>query len=92
MPKARWSQAHALGIHMRLITRAYVTTITCIMYVCIYVSYGTAQFKLYTHVQNACACTFNACKLQKLTCAHTVAHFGACTGKQTHTTHKRCMS
>ena len=51
-------------------------------------SYGTTQFKLYTHVQaHACACT---AKLKKLACAHTVAcDFGVHMRDSKHTRHTR---
>ena len=50
------------------------TTPTSVTDVFCLVTYGTAQFKLYTSVQaHACACTFNACKTKKLACARTVA-------------------
>ena len=53
--------------------------------------YGTAQFKVYTHMQaNACACTFNMCKTSKLACARTVAlNFGMRTWASEHTRHTR---
>ena len=54
-------------------------------------NYSTAQFKLTTCVQvHVCACTFNACKIQKLPCACTVVcYFGVRKRDSKHTRHTR---
>ena len=54
-------------------------------------TYGTAQFKVYTRVQaHACACTFNMFNTSKLACACTVAHnFGVRMWASKHTRHTR---